>query len=78
MQLFEDLNQQDAITLIVVTHDAEVAKHAHRTIGLHDGRIVIDTTDLAQAIQILHSASEEGINGQEGHNERTQSALQSD
>lgn len=31
-------------TLVLVTHDAEVADRMHRTIQLHDGRIVSDTT----------------------------------
>ncbi len=30
-------------TIVMVTHDPEVAKHAHRTIEISDGRIVSDT-----------------------------------
>jgi len=41
MALFDDLNQQ-GLTVILVTHDARVAQHAHRRITLSDGVIVSD------------------------------------
>ena len=54
MELFRELNEQDGITLIIVTHDAEVAQHAKRIIVLRDGRVVADTTDFSQALQAVH------------------------
>ena len=39
MELLDDLNEQGR-TLVLVTHDDSVAKHAKRVINLHDGRIV--------------------------------------
>jgi putative ABC transport system ATP-binding protein len=41
MKLFDDLNHQGK-TLILVTHDANVSRRAHRTIRLHDGQIESD------------------------------------
>lgn len=41
MRLFGDLHE-DGLTLIIVTHDQGIANHCHRTIRLHDGRIVAD------------------------------------
>jgi putative ABC transport system ATP-binding protein len=41
MRLFERLHSEGN-TIIVVTHEAEVAKHAHRVIRLRDGRIESD------------------------------------
>jgi putative ABC transport system ATP-binding protein len=38
-ELFRDLNGQ-GLTLIVVTHNAELAKRAHRVMSLKDGQIV--------------------------------------
>jgi len=38
--MFEQLNAQDGITIIIVTHDATVAKHARQVIHLHDGLVV--------------------------------------
>lgn len=74
MQLFADLNGQDHITLIVVTHDPDVAKYANRVIVLRDGRIVVDETDFAQAIQALQSVPDEDYDGQDDHNDRMTSA----
>jgi putative ABC transport system ATP-binding protein len=33
------LNEREGATLVLVTHDAELTRHAHRTIALRDGRI---------------------------------------
>src|SRR5690554_5926140 len=41
MQLFCELNEE-GITVVVVTHEPEVAEYAHRTIVFRDGRIVED------------------------------------
>jgi ABC-type lipoprotein export system ATPase subunit len=56
--LFRDLNEQQKITVILVTHDQDVARNARRTIVLRDGGIVADTADFAQATQSLHSLAE--------------------
>jgi ABC-type lipoprotein export system ATPase subunit len=74
MQLFDKLNREDAITLIVVTHDPEVAKFAKRCVVLRDGRIVVDTTDFTQAIQAVHSLPPDGCNDSYDHNDRTAEA----
>jgi putative ABC transport system ATP-binding protein len=41
MELLERLNREGK-TLILVTHEADIAARAHRTIRLHDGRVVAD------------------------------------
>jgi len=40
LAMFQQLNERDGITIILVTHDAGVAQHAKRVIGIHDGLIV--------------------------------------
>jgi ABC-type lipoprotein export system ATPase subunit len=39
LQMFQDLNDKDGITIILVTHDAGVASHAKRIIRMLDGLI---------------------------------------
>jgi macrolide transport system ATP-binding/permease protein len=39
LAMFQKLNAEDGITMILVTHDEWVASHAGRTIRIHDGRI---------------------------------------
>lgn len=58
ISLFESLNQEHELTVILVTHDQEVARHAKRTIVLRDGSIVADTRDFAEALQALHTYDE--------------------
>jgi ABC-type lipoprotein export system ATPase subunit len=55
IQTFRELNEQTGLTIILVTHDQDVACHARRIVALRDGSVVADTTDLAQALQALHS-----------------------
>ncbi len=42
LQMFERLNSEDGITIIMVTHDPKVAGHAKRVIRLDDGLILND------------------------------------
>ena len=39
LQMFQRLNEEQKITIILVTHDAGVAEHANRQILMRDGRI---------------------------------------
>ena len=39
LQMFQKLNDEEKITIILVTHDAEVARHAKRIIHIKDGII---------------------------------------
>ena len=55
IRLFHELNETSGITVILVTHDQNVAKNARRIIVLRDGAIVCDTTDFAQASQALQA-----------------------
>jgi len=41
MEIFQDLNEQGH-TIVMITHEEEIAKYAKRTIHLRDGRIVKD------------------------------------
>ncbi len=41
MQLFRELNEEN-VTLIMVTHDPDVAKQARRIVQIRDGKILVD------------------------------------
>ena len=43
LRFLDDLNQEQGITLIMVTHEASIAAHAKRTIQVRDGLIISDT-----------------------------------
>lgn len=59
ISLFRSLNESAGITVILVTHDANVAKNAKRVVVLRDGGIVCDTPDVHQALQVLQTGFDE-------------------
>ena len=42
MRIFQRLNGERRITIVVVTHEREIAAYAHRVVHLQDGQIVSD------------------------------------
>ncbi len=54
MAFFRELNETEGLTVIIVTHDLDVAKQCKRALVLIDGEVVIDTTDFDRAAQMLH------------------------
>jgi len=59
IEMFGKLNDETGLTVILVTHDQAMARHAKRQLVLRDGEIVCDTTDSAEAIEALHAADDE-------------------
>jgi putative ABC transport system ATP-binding protein len=54
MAIFQRLNRENGITVILVTHEPDVAAYASRAIHFKDGRIVQD-----EAIAAPHDAGEQ-------------------
>jgi putative ABC transport system ATP-binding protein len=56
MALFQDLNK-DGITVVVVTHEPDVARYAGRVLSFRDGLVTKDESqnDLVDARQLLAS-----------------------
>lgn len=42
MALFSELNRRDGITIVLITHESDIAAYAHRLVRLADGRVVYD------------------------------------
>jgi putative ABC transport system ATP-binding protein len=57
MGLFSELNQRDGITIVLVTHEPDIAAYAQRLIRLSDGRIVYDGPVEHAAPQHLEATS---------------------
>jgi putative ABC transport system ATP-binding protein len=43
VRIFQDLNENEGITVIFVTHEPDIAAHTRRIVRLHDGHIVDDS-----------------------------------
>ena len=41
MKIFEKLNREHGITIVMITHEADIAKHAKRLVKMRDGRIIL-------------------------------------
>jgi len=54
MGFFRELNETEDLTIILVTHDLEIARLANRAIVLVDGEVVVDTSDINLAADALH------------------------
>ncbi len=50
LAMFQRLNKEEGITIVLVTHDPEVARHAERIIRIHDGLIQRDELDSSDLI----------------------------
>lgn len=57
IKLFRKLNDENGITLILVTHDPEIANAAKRSIRLRDGLVVEDTGSSVRAKAALPATS---------------------
>jgi putative ABC transport system ATP-binding protein len=49
MDLLTDLNSELGLTVVMVTHEADIAAYAQRTIGFLDGHVASDTRNLEAA-----------------------------
>ena len=55
MDLFRQLNESQGLTIILVTHDPEIARRTKRALVLIDGEVALDTTDFDLAAQTLQN-----------------------
>jgi putative ABC transport system ATP-binding protein len=64
MEILQRLNRERNLTIIVVTHELDIAHYATRVIHFRDGRIrrdepVVDRKDAAQVLRELPPAEED-------------------
>ncbi|MEK7668904.1 MAG: macrolide ABC transporter ATP-binding protein, partial [Gemmatimonadota bacterium] len=47
MKVFADINERRGQTIVMVTHEHDIALHARRVVTLHDGKISSDRPQAA-------------------------------
>ena len=53
IELFKKLNEEQNLTVILVTHDQNIARNARRNIVLRDGGVLCDTTNHDEAARAI-------------------------
>ena len=58
MEIFQRLNREQGITLVLVTHEPDIAQYAKRVVVFKDGKInrdyqVTDQRDAAEELKLL-------------------------
>jgi ABC-type lipoprotein export system ATPase subunit len=66
LRMFQQLNEKEGITIILVTHDANVARHAKRVVRIVDGLIADETTEPEAVTQPLPSSVSATTTGKGG------------
>jgi putative ABC transport system ATP-binding protein len=52
MRIFQRMNAERGITIVLVTHEREIAGYAHRTVRLQDGQIVSDEPNSSTGLSL--------------------------
>jgi ABC-type lipoprotein export system ATPase subunit len=58
LELFQQLNREQQLTVVLVTHNLEVAHNARRNVVLRDGELICDTLDFHEAARALQTVAD--------------------
>lgn len=56
LSMLRQVNQELGTTVLMVTHDMEIASYAHRTVRIRDGKVASEVTRGAEEMVVLDSA----------------------
>ena len=48
MEILQRLNRERGITIVLITHEHDIAEYGHRVVAFRDGRVVSDDADRAR------------------------------
>jgi putative ABC transport system ATP-binding protein len=57
MEVFQRLNEERGITILLITHEADIAEYATRIIAFRDGRLVSDRPVVSRRTATLELAA---------------------
>ena len=59
----QGLNREHGVTIVLVTHESDIAQHAHRIVSVNDGRVVSDERIAHPLIAVSAEAPDGGSEG---------------
>ena len=59
----QGLNREHGVTIVLVTHESDIAQHAHRIVSIHDGRVVGDERIARPLVAVSTEAPDGGSEG---------------
>ena len=59
----QGLNREHGVTIVLVTHESDIAQHAHRIVTVSDGRVVSDERVARPLVAVSTEAPDEGSEG---------------
>ncbi|MBP8645387.1 MAG: ABC transporter permease [Syntrophobacteraceae bacterium] len=68
LKIFQRLNEEEGVTIVLVTHDENVARHAGRVIRIRDG--IIESEQMTSQAPVVRSPDVTGTIGQAGGDKR--------
>jgi macrolide transport system ATP-binding/permease protein len=63
METLQSLNREEAVTIIVVTHEMDIAAYADRTVTMRDGQVVSDERHQPVQPSSKNAAVSDGVSG---------------
>ena len=60
MNILQGLNREEGITVLVVTHEPDIARHTRRVISMLDGVVIRDEANKQSVAEISSNVGEEG------------------
>ena len=61
MAILQQLNRDEGITVIVVTHEPDIAKYTRRVVSMRDGMVVSDQPVVEPRLAITQTVAEEEL-----------------
>ena len=58
MNVFQNLNHDLGITIVLVTHEKDIARYARRVVVLKDGKVLSDTPSQSSVTTMVHASHE--------------------
>ncbi|MCR5121456.1 MAG: ATP-binding cassette domain-containing protein [Ruminococcus sp.] len=78
LDIFKELNKNDGLTMVIVTHDVKLAKHIDRVVAIRDGRTsseIVRKRSYREDLEAMGDVTLSGTDGTDGEEDFTHEEL---